>query len=215
MDFCILALILIAYKTYIFLRDVLRKRRNEQRQEKEQLRKSVMYINFEISSSNFTSHSNRYSLLNDEELMENDLDTSHFSSPFHLDIEFNKLCLRKNNKDILSNVSGCFRAGRLSAIMGASGCGKTTLLSVLSGKVDKTSGVIKISGKEDTIQNYRKLVGFVPQDDIMHRSLTVKENILFSARMRLSTAVPEDEKRRIANEVIKLLGTGSENLNFI
>jgi ABC-type bacteriocin/lantibiotic exporter with double-glycine peptidase domain len=62
-----------------------------------------------------------------EELMiiEDELDTSLFSSLFHLDIEFNKLSLRKGNKDILSNVSGTFKAGRLSAIMGSSGCGKT------------------------------------------------------------------------------------------
>jgi ABC-type nitrate/sulfonate/bicarbonate transport system ATPase subunit len=81
-----------------------------------------------------------------------------------------------------------------------------SLLSVLSGKVDKTSGSIKISGKEDSIQNYRKLVGFVPQDDVMHRSLTVKENILFCARTRLATSVTDKDKDRLANEVIKLLG---------
>jgi ABC-type multidrug transport system ATPase subunit len=138
--------------------------------------------------------------------MENELDTSLFTSNFHLDVEFSQLSLRKNNKDILSNISGTFRAGRLSAIMGSSGCGKTSLLSVLSGKVDKTSGSIRISGKDDTIQNYRKLVGFVPQDDVMHRSLTVKENILFAARTRLATDIDDADKAKLANEVIKLLG---------
>lgn len=76
--------------------------------------------------------------------------------------------------------------GRITAVMGPSGAGKTTLLSALAGKTVgcTISGSILINGKSDPIHSYRKIIGFVPQDDIVHGNLTVEENLWFSARCR-------------------------------
>ena len=87
-------------------------------------------------------------------------------------------------KEILKGVTGQIHAGRMTAIMGPSGAGKTTFLNVLCGKVKRTSGALKISGKEAEMQAFKKICGFVPQEDVMLRELTVRENILHSARIR-------------------------------
>ena len=102
-----------------------------------------------------------------------------------------------NGKEILKGVTGHIHAGRMTAIMGPSGylipllqtliinsAGKTTFLNVLCGKVNRTHGVLKISGKETEVHKFKKICGFVPQEDVMHRGMTVRENILHSARMR-------------------------------
>jgi ABC-type multidrug transport system ATPase subunit len=83
-------------------------------------------------------------------------------------------------------VSGKIMPGRVSAVMGPSGAGKTTFLSALAGKSRgcNISGSILINGKNESIHSYKKITGFVPQDDIVHGNLTVEENLRFSARCR-------------------------------
>ena len=69
--------------------------------------------------------------------------------------------------------------------MGPSGAGKTTFLSVLMGKAKRSDGSLFINGKENEMSKFKKVIGYVPQEDIMLRELTVRENILYSARIRL------------------------------
>ena len=65
--------------------------------------------------------------------------------------------------------------------------------SALTGKVasGKVSGVVAVNGTKATLMDYRSILGFVPQDDVMHCSLTVQENIMFSARTRLDRNTSE------------------------
>jgi ABC-type multidrug transport system ATPase subunit len=92
-----------------------------------------------------------------------------------------------SGKVILNGVSGKIKHSRMTAIMGPSGAGKTTFLNVLSGKVSTkgASGELFINSKKAGLTKYKKIYGFVPQDDVMHTELTVRENILHSARIRL------------------------------
>jgi ABC-type multidrug transport system ATPase subunit len=53
------------------------------------------------------------------------------------------------------------------------------------GKLPKTAGILTINGKVEAMFRYKRIIGYVPQDDTMMKELTVRENILFSARMRL------------------------------
>jgi ABC transport system ATP-binding/permease protein len=79
------------------------------------------------------------------------------------------------------------QTGSMTAIMGPSGCGKSTLLKVLNGDVPLTQGSVEIFGV-DLIAGYeylRTVIGYVPQDDIVHLELTVKEAIYYAARLRL------------------------------
>ena len=75
----------------------------------------------------------------------------------------------------------------LLAVMGPSGCGKSTLLKALNGDSPPSSGRVYISGLELN-ENYDYLktqIGYVPQDDIVHRELTVEQSLFYAAKLRL------------------------------
>lgn len=94
--------------------------------------------------------------------------------------------LKGKRRNLLRSVTGKIKPGRITAIMGPSGAGKTTFLSALAGKAVgcTVSGMILVNGKNVSIHSYRRIIGFVPQDDIVHGNLTVEENLWFSARCR-------------------------------
>lgn len=108
-------------------------------------------------------------------------------------------------KVVLQGVSGKISAGKMTAIMGPSGAGKTTFLNVLCGKIARTSGKLYISGRELEMQKYKNIYGFVPQEDIMHRELSVKENILHSARIRAPSKWSSAEVEDHASSIIEAL----------
>ena len=114
------------------------------------------------------------------------------------------------SKTILSDVTGSIVPGRVTAIMGPSGAGKTTFLSVLMGKVKRTAGTIKVNGIQDELSTFRRITGFVPQEDTMMRELTVRENIAHSARVRLPRiGWSEESVSRLVDAVIETLGLRS------
>ncbi|CAN1304871.1 Putative white-brown complex homolog protein 30 [Linum perenne] len=118
------------------------------------------------------------------------------------------LTLKGKNKHLLRCVTGKLMPGRVSAVMGPSGAGKTTFLSALLGKTTgcMRAGSILVNGKNDSILCYKKIVGFVPQDDIVHGNLTVEENLRFNARCRLSANMPKADKVLVIERVIESLG---------
>ncbi|PIN18130.1 Transporter, ABC superfamily (Breast cancer resistance protein) [Handroanthus impetiginosus] len=118
------------------------------------------------------------------------------------------LTLRGKNKHLLRCVTGKLVPGHVSAVMGPSGAGKTTFLSALMGKATgcTITGRILINGKEEPMQSYKKIIGYVPQDDIVHGNLTVEENLWFSARCRLPADLDKPEKVLVVERVIESLG---------
>ncbi|OVA12298.1 ABC transporter-like [Macleaya cordata] len=118
------------------------------------------------------------------------------------------LTLKGKNKHLLRAVTGKIMPGRVSAVMGPSGAGKTTFLSALAGKVTgcMMSGLVLINGKIESIHSYKRIIGFVPQDDIVHGNLTVEENLWFSARCRLSADLSKPDKVLVVERVIESLG---------
>eukprot|EP00929_Paragymnodinium_shiwhaense_P018647 TRINITY_DN12970_c0_g2_i1.p1 TRINITY_DN12970_c0_g2~~TRINITY_DN12970_c0_g2_i1.p1 ORF type:complete len:840 (-),score=176.78 TRINITY_DN12970_c0_g2_i1:460-2895(-) len=108
---------------------------------------------------------------------------------------------------LLKGVTGDFQAGRLCAIMGPSGAGKTTFMNTLCGKATygKMGGSVLINGKQADVKNIKSVVGFVPQDDIVHANLTVREQIYFSARLRNRARISLQRVRLITDDVINVM----------
>ncbi|KAJ3127029.1 hypothetical protein HK100_009972 [Physocladia obscura] len=115
-----------------------------------------------------------------------------------MNLKFKDLRYSLGEKSILDGVSGEIKSGRMTAILGPSGSGKTTFVNVLMGKVARTGGELNINGIPAEMHTFRKIIGYVPQDDIMLRELTVHEVIQYSARTRL----PRDWNTKQVNELV-------------
>ncbi|ORZ40454.1 hypothetical protein BCR44DRAFT_1411441 [Catenaria anguillulae PL171] len=123
------------------------------------------------------------------------------------DVQFADLGLKlPNGVEVLRGVSGELKAGRVCAILGPSGSGKTTFFNVLRGAVKRTSGTVQINGMEGELSMYRKLIGFVPQEDIMIRELTVLDTLMFSAKTRLPAHWSHTQCKQKVLETIEYLG---------
>lgn len=93
--------------------------------------------------------------------------------------------------ELLKGVSGCFRPGVLTALMGISGAGKTTLMDVLAGRKTGgyTEGRISISGYPKKQETFARIAGYCEQTDIHSPHVTVYESLQYSAWLRLPPEV--------------------------
>jgi ABC-type multidrug transport system ATPase subunit len=86
----------------------------------------------------------------------------------------------------LRNVTGVAKPGQILAVMGESGCGKTTLLNTISGRVRLESGRICVNGEPITKKHRRTRIGYVLQHDVFFPSLSLKQTLIYTALLRLS-----------------------------
>jgi ABC-type multidrug transport system ATPase subunit len=118
----------------------------------------------------------------------------------------------KSKKDpwVLKNLKGAAIPGEVVAIMGASGCGKTSLLNVLSGRVvsmngHEVKGNFSINGNSVKPEKLGAKVAFVTQEDALCPTATPREALDFSARLRLPPSVTDEERKQMVNEAIEVL----------
>ncbi|XP_078149902.1 pleiotropic drug resistance protein TUR2-like [Carex rostrata] len=108
---------------------------------------------------------------------------------------------------LLKGVSGSFRPGVLTALMGVTGAGKTTLMDVLAGR--KTGGYvegsIKISGYPKNQETFARVSAYCEQVDIHSPFVTVHESLIFSSWLRLPAEVEEETKKMFIEEVMELV----------
>ncbi|CAJ1417278.1 unnamed protein product [Effrenium voratum] len=124
---------------------------------------------------------------------------------------------------ILSDINLQIPAGATVAVMGPSGCGKSSITNVLSGRAGyaKVQGQIQINGihgRGRSISELRSVTGFVPQDDVMHRNLTVEENVSFQAQLRLpqegarGIVARAEQVEEATTKILDQLGLGDPQL---
>ncbi|XP_029886731.1 broad substrate specificity ATP-binding cassette transporter ABCG2-like isoform X2 [Aquila chrysaetos chrysaetos] len=117
------------------------------------------------------------------------------------------LCKRKTvEKKILHNVYGIMKPG-LNAILGPTGSGKSSLLDVLAARKDPAglSGEVLIDGIPQP-PNFKCISGYVVQDDVVMGTMTVRENLHFSAALRLPSSISVKEKEERVTQILSELG---------
>ena len=104
-----------------------------------------------------------------------------------------------NGKRLLDPVSLTVFPYELVALMGPAGSGKTTLLKALNGYTRPVQGTVLFRGQSlyDYYDLYRHMMGYVPQDDIVHPQLTVRQALYFSARLRTDLTDAEIDARTV------------------
>ncbi|KAF8403237.1 hypothetical protein HHK36_011338 [Tetracentron sinense] len=115
--------------------------------------------------------------------------------------------IEESHLQLLRDVSGAFRPGVLTALVGVSGAGKTTLMDVLVGR--KTGGYIEgsisISGYPKNQATFARVSGYCEQNDIHSPHVTVYESVLYSAWLRLALEVKKETRKMFVDEVMELV----------
>ena len=110
-----------------------------------------------------------------------------------------------NSDNGMHDLSFTLHSGELLAIMGGSGTGKSTLLSILNGSLTPQEGTITINGHDISEPKAKDLIGFVPQDDLLIEELTVYQNLYYTAKFCFATMTEEEIDRRVM-KTLKDLG---------
>uniref|UniRef100_A0A1I8NUA2 ABC transporter domain-containing protein n=2 Tax=Stomoxys calcitrans TaxID=35570 RepID=A0A1I8NUA2_STOCA len=111
----------------------------------------------------------------------------------------------KQTKAILNNISGEFRAGELSAIIGVSGCGKTTLLNLLAGyRIKTTLGDVLVNGKSRDMTEFKQTSRYVLQDDDISPCFTVLETMMFASNFKLESNCSREQREKVIFEILDM-----------
>ncbi|ARV85282.1 FHA domain-containing protein [Mycobacterium intracellulare] len=123
-------------------------------------------------------------------------------------LEVNSVCYTVDHgKQLLDNISVTARPGTLTAIIGGSGAGKTTLSRLIVGYTSPTSGTVTFEGHNIHTEyaSMRSRIGMVPQDDVVHRQLTVNQALNYAAELRLPPDTSKEERARVVAQVLEEL----------
>ncbi|WP_253875542.1 ATP-binding cassette domain-containing protein, partial [Mycobacterium asiaticum] len=113
-----------------------------------------------------------------------------------------------NGNRLLDNVAMTARPGTLTAIIGGSGAGKSTLSRLIAGYTTPSAGTVTFEG-HDIHQQYASLrsrIGMVPQDDVVHRQLTVNQALNYAAELRLPPDTSKEDRAQVVAQVLDELG---------
>ncbi|UTT94112.1 hypothetical protein NDA17_005161 [Ustilago hordei] len=135
---------------------------------------------------------------------EADLMKDHIPAALH----WENVGYRIGSKALLDGITGSVKPGEVVAIVGASGAGKTTFLDILARREKRgvTSGTVLVNGRKMSNQEYKRVVGFVDQEDLLMETLTVYETVLYSALLRLPRDMSLEAKKFRTLETMQELG---------
>ena len=135
----------------------------------------------------------------------------HYAQDGTVRLDISGLCqtVQKSGKPLplLQNVSFVLQPREFVAIVGASGAGKSTLLNAMTGFRPATSGSILLNGVDfySHLELFRTIIGYVPQEDIVHRELTVASVLRYAARLRLPPDTDSTEIERLMDDTLSEL----------
>lgn len=109
---------------------------------------------------------------------------------------------------LLDDVSLTINPNEFIGLLGPSGAGKSTLMDAMNGMRPASGGRVYVNNRDfyQQLDALKQSIGYVPQDDIIHRELTVRRTLHYTARLRLSRDVETEEVERIVDEVMDVTG---------
>src|SRR5215217_7974652 len=113
----------------------------------------------------------------------------------------------EGNKTLLDNISIAARPGMLTAVIGPSGAGKSTFARLVAGYTHPTTGTVSFEGHDVHAEyaSLRSRIGMVPQDDVVHGQLTVRQALMYAAELRLPPDTTKADREQVVNEVLEEL----------
>ena len=123
----------------------------------------------------------------------------------------------RSKRTLLNDVSLSIPQRSFVALVGSSGAGKSTLMEALSGLRKAVGGTIYYNGQDyyESIEAFKTQIGYVPQDEIIHRDLSVERVLYYTARLRLpKDFTPEQIEQRI-NEVLEDVEMSHRRKNLV
>jgi ABC transport system ATP-binding/permease protein len=122
-------------------------------------------------------------------------------------LEVNGVHFKIDGKELLDNISLTARPGTLTAIIGGSGAGKTTLSRLIAGYTRPSAGSVTFEGHNIHAEyaTMRSRIGMVPQDDVVHRQLTVNQALGYAAELRLPPDTSKHERAQVVAQVLEEL----------
>jgi ABC transport system ATP-binding/permease protein len=122
-------------------------------------------------------------------------------------LEVHGVQFKIDGKQLLDNISLTARPGTLTAIIGGSGAGKTTLSRLIAGYTRPSAGSVTFEGHNIHAEyaTMRSRIGMVPQDDVVHRQLTVNQALGYAAELRLPPDTSKQERTQVVAQVLEEL----------
>ncbi|MGB9224369.1 ATP-binding cassette domain-containing protein, partial [Mycobacterium sp.] len=113
----------------------------------------------------------------------------------------------EGNKRLLDDISLVARPGTLTAVIGPSGAGKSTFAKLVAGYTHPTSGTVEFEGHNIHAEyaSLRSRIGMVPQDDVVHGQLTVKQALMYAAELRLPPDTNKADREQVVARVLEEL----------
>lgn len=113
----------------------------------------------------------------------------------------------EGNKTLLNNISIDARPGTLTAVIGPSGAGKSTFAKQVAGLTHPTDGRVTFEGHDihSEYASLRSRIGMVPQDDVVHGQLTVRQALMYAAELRLPPDTTKEDRERVVMQVLEEL----------
>ncbi|HSH37770.1 MAG TPA: ATP-binding cassette domain-containing protein, partial [Chthoniobacterales bacterium] len=111
-----------------------------------------------------------------------------------------------NSEVALDGISFAINRGEMVCVMGASGSGKSTLLKVLGGQIQPSRGQVVLNEQSlyDNLDELKRYVSYIPQEDAFDEHLTIGENLQFAAAIRSPHLSRRDRTRRLESKLIEL-----------
>src|SRR4051812_8418503 len=111
-----------------------------------------------------------------------------------------------NSEVALDGISFTVNRGEMVCVMGASGSGKNTLLKVLGGQIQPSSGHVLLNDQSlyNNLDLLKRYVSYIPQEDAFDEHLTIEENLQFAAAIRSPHLSNRDRTRRLESKLVEL-----------